>query len=327
MLAEPLPRQCPWGFALDGDAVERLYNRLPRKPYCTKDLSRGLMIRDWNQAIEMPYIQLNQPTQRHVIVIDVDDPQATIAWEHVAPTPNLTIKNPKNGHAHLLYSLDEPVCVSGQARMGPVRYLAAVTDALNDAVGGDPGYTGHIAKTPTIPDWQTLEWTPEPYSLEDLAWSLDLDRHQARERRTPVSGTLHAGWRNVGLFDGLRYWAYGAISSFRDRGDWSGWCAAVMSRASAINAEQCDPPLGTVEVRATARSVMRWVWNRYEARASDAQFSAVQASRASRKGSALRQDGLELLRKGLSVRDVAEATGASQRTVKRWRKRLAEPGG
>jgi hypothetical protein len=34
-------------------------DRLPRRPYCTSDLSKGLRIRSLAQALKKPYIHLN----------------------------------------------------------------------------------------------------------------------------------------------------------------------------------------------------------------------------------------------------------------------------
>ncbi len=41
---------------------------------------------------------------------DVDRTGAAIDWsDRNAPAPTLTITNPENGHAHLLYALETPV--------------------------------------------------------------------------------------------------------------------------------------------------------------------------------------------------------------------------
>jgi hypothetical protein len=291
MLANPIPRQCPLGFAAESELLERLYHNLPHRPYCTNQLDLGLVVRSKEDAVEHPYIQLNPPVLRQAVVLDVDRPGAVLAWEDAAPVPNLTVQNPSNGHAHLIYLLESPVSVSHRSRMGPIRYLSAITDALSASVEADPGYTGHIAKTPTHEAWKTVEWASDPYCLNDLAWSLDLDPSEARARRAPVTGELQHGWRNVGLFDALRHWAYRQVEQYRQKSDWSGWCAAVMSRAQAINAERCSPPLPPSEVRATARSVQKWVWQRYQGQVSDEQFSAVQANRGAKGGKASRGGG------------------------------------
>ncbi len=62
------------------------------------------------RAILAKYIQFNQPHAMFWLGFDVDRTGAAIDWsDRNAPAPTLTITNPENGHAHLLYALETPV--------------------------------------------------------------------------------------------------------------------------------------------------------------------------------------------------------------------------
>ncbi|MCE6002739.1 replication initiation protein, partial [Acinetobacter pittii] len=56
------------------------YAKLPHKPYCSDDLGYGVIIRPKKTAIQMPYIQHNQPCLVTSLVFDIDRPDAFFAW-------------------------------------------------------------------------------------------------------------------------------------------------------------------------------------------------------------------------------------------------------
>ena len=76
--------------------------------------------------------------------------------------------NPRNGHAHLGYTLNTPVARSDTARLKPIRLLARIQHAMTEALNADRAYTGLITKTPTHPQWHTDVWRPAPYDLDEL---------------------------------------------------------------------------------------------------------------------------------------------------------------
>jgi hypothetical protein len=55
-------------------------DRLPHRPYCSNDLSAGLVIRDQQEALKRMFIQPNGPTHRWRMVFDVDQDMAASAW-------------------------------------------------------------------------------------------------------------------------------------------------------------------------------------------------------------------------------------------------------
>lgn len=167
-----------------GTTLDLFRQRLPRKPYHTDALGEGLRIRDVQRAIEARYIQPNGPTHRYWLVYDVDRSGAALDWsDRGAPPPTIAAQNPTNGHAHLIYGLDVAVRTAPDAKIGPLRYAAAVDCALRALLDADQGYAGLICKNPLHPHWRVTEWEPRLYELGDLDSWLDLtaygDRRQA----------------------------------------------------------------------------------------------------------------------------------------------------
>lgn len=289
-------------------------DNLPRKPYHTDDLGDGLRIRDVKKAIEARYIQANGPTHQWWLIYDVDRSGAALDWDdRDAPPPTMTVQNPENGHAHLIYGLAVPVRTASDGRPGPLRYAAAIDNALRVKLDADPGYSGLICKNPLNPFWRVMEWEPDLYSLDDLEGWLDLTQYADKRKRLPEYGL----GRNCNLFDRLRLWAYKAIR--QGWPDAERWHQAVLERARAYN--DFESPLPDSEVKATAKSVAKWTHQHL----SPAGFAAVQSHRGRKKGKKRRDElsprVFELAAEGLSQRAIAETLGIGHRTVGRWLKR------
>lgn len=298
---------------------------LPRKPYCTDDLTMGLLIRPLKIAIRMRYIQPNRPGMISYLAFDIDRPDAGIAWmDSNAPRPNIIIKNPENCHAHYLYALEAPVCTTSAAKMEPLRYLSAIERAISAELRADAGYSGLIIKNPSHQHWQTIEVENRAYSLERLASGLDLSTPANNQ---PISADAAGLGRNCWIFEELRHWSYRAVSGYwRPNGEAS-WCDAVRDRAHGFN--DFREPLQSKEVDQIAKSVANWVWKRFSPAGRRALIARthtpeLQSERGRLKGAALRERGLSLLRAGLTAAQVAEITGASRRTVSNWMNRIVE---
>ncbi len=165
------------------NAVLELFNdRLPHKPYFSDDLHFGVRIAGKERAILAKYIQFNQPHAMFWLGFDVDRTGAAIDWsDRNAPAPTLTITNPENGHAHLLYALETPVRTAPDGKMKPLRYAAAVENALRKKLEADTGYSGLICKNPNHGHWKIAVWQPELYTLDWLADFLDLNAANDKE--------------------------------------------------------------------------------------------------------------------------------------------------
>ena len=79
------------------------FTNLAHKPYCADELLYGLKIRPKKTAINMQYIQGNQPCMLHYFFFDIDRSDAVMAWhDENLPMPYWTAQTQKNGHAHIL---------------------------------------------------------------------------------------------------------------------------------------------------------------------------------------------------------------------------------
>lgn len=300
------------------DPIARIFKaRLPSHGFATDDLGYGVRFLEKALLIERAIIQYNWRHSIGWLAYDVDSETARFDWsDRSAPPPNLVVLNPANGHAHYLYGLESPVHNYTEARIRPLRYLAAVDVAMTEELGGDPGYTKLLCKNPLNEKWIVIVPRERLWTLEELASWVDMERYRDRRRRLPAVGY----GRNCTLFETLRLWAYRE----RRRGPYLSeemFGAAVLNHGLSINGN-FDPPLPHAEVRATARSVGRWTWRRM----SDEGFRKWQSANGKRSGEARREKALELRGRILSLAaeypdlvqaDYAAMVGASQQTVSR----------
>lgn len=253
-------------------ALQYFEENLPHRPYHTDDLAFGLRISGKGRALLARYIQQNQPHAQFWLVFDVDREGAAIDWsDRNAPAPNITVKNPVNGHAHLLYALNIAVRTAPDASVKALKYAAAVERSLCEKLCADVNYSGLICKNPFHLEWLVMEWREEAYTLDELADYLDLS---ASARR---SIDKHYGMgRNCHLFEMTRKWAYRAIR--QGWPEFSQWLDAVIQRVEMYNAS-LPVPLSPAECRAIGRSIAKYTHRKF----SPEGFSAVQAARG-RKG-------------------------------------------
>jgi len=237
-------------------ALELFNDRLPHKPYFSDDLHFGVRIAGKERAILAKYIQFNQPHALFWLGFDVDRIGAAIDWsDRNAPAPTLTITNPENGHAHLLYALETSIRTAPDGKMKPLRYAAAVENALRKKLGADTGYSGLICKNPNHSHWKIAVWQPELYMLDWLADSLDLNAANDKE----IVADYGLG-RNCSLFDKTRKWAYRAIR--QGWPEYDQWLQACYERASAYNL-QFSAPLDENEVNGIAKSIAKWTFKNF----------------------------------------------------------------
>ena len=174
----------------------------------------GLLIRPQATALGYSHIQFNPPPHVAMLVFDVDkkhqhDPQRDgyHEWQDRGlPAPHWISINPENGNYHLGYLLASPVARSSVARLGPLRYLAAIEHVLAKRLGADLRYAGLVTKNPVHSDWMTFWHDIEPYTLDYLAEfcpDADLAAFSGRKRKE-ASGL----GRNIEVFDNVREWAY-----------------------------------------------------------------------------------------------------------------------
>jgi hypothetical protein len=249
---------------------------LPRKPYCTDELSSGLLIRAKDQAVRKRYVQHNEPNATLWLAFDIDRPtHPEEAYEMGLPVPNVWVQNPVNRHAHLLYSLSVPVHLNPDSSPKAQRFAAAVDVAMTLKLEADAGYAGLICKNPLHKYWNTLALNDDSYDLSYLADFVNLDFAKDTRKNLPAIGL----GRNVTLFDRTREWTYKEVRKWRES-DFNAFYNAVMCKAIAYN--DFSSPLALSEVTATAKSIAKWTWKQ-DGRAK-AQFIARQSFKGKRSG-------------------------------------------
>lgn len=308
--------------------------RLPHRPYCTDDLSAGLAIRPLQTALERRYIQYNPPAMINWLVYDIDRPYPGFEseWRMVAP-PNIVVINPRNQHSHYLYGIAAGVSTTSASREKPRRLLSAIDEAYCHDLDADRGFARLICKNPLSAAWQVHLLREDLYDLCELAEYVDLDAAAERIRKTPREHRSGLG-RNCSLFDSLRSWAYRWVGEYA-RLSFDKWLQEVHARAEKLNT--FTSPLPASEIKATARSVAKWTWEKYSGRMNASSlaadgltpeaFSLVQSNlgklgNAKRWGdsSEKRRQAAAMAKAGLRQKEIAATLEVSQGTVSNWLK-------
>ena len=292
-----------------------LFNSLPNKPYCMDDKPGYMLIRSKAIAVKKPYIQVNSPVTTIYFVFDGDKNDAALSWfDENLPAPYWTTQNPKNGHAHICYKLEIPLHTSEFSSIKAIKYAQAVYYAYALKMGADLSYSQLITKNPLHPQHRTTYWTDRAYSLDYLADFVELPKKLPKKLEVVGLG------RNVTMFEKGRHWAYTAIRDYLHHSSSSVWEQAVKKHLEAINST-FEPPLPHSEVKATAKSIARWVWQRF----SYGEFSAIQAKRGAKGGKAKgeayaekRELAIKLKCDGLSYTQISDQLQVSRRSVINW---------
>ena len=237
-------------------AKESFIDGLPYFPYCANDLGYGIKKMPREMALKKRNIQHNPSCHVRAIAFDIDNDNGALHWyDSGAPEPNYVTVNPDNGHSHLIYMLDIPVTTTEAGRAKPRFYLEAIERGLSNVLSADVGYVGLITKNPLHEDWNTYAPRSESYTLDELAEYVDLTLPK------PVKRELDGLGRNNRLFDELRFWSYKQINHARDNMTFDQWGDVVIARAEKMNT--FDNALAYPEIKATARSVAKWTWDKY----------------------------------------------------------------
>lgn len=298
--------------------------QLPKRPYCSDDLANGLRIRPVSQALKHRHIQQNPPNHVVSLVFDIDQELGFFAWRDAGlPCPQWITLNRNNGHCHYGYMLKTPVIRTSAARKKPLEWLAMIEGCFKIRLSADKGYSGLITKNPFHLDWDVY-WFDyvAPYELaylDEFCLSTHQDAYYRTLRRKEASGL----GRNVQIFDEARQWAYSAVRDYWAPNGFERWQSAVEAHCGGLNS-QFTTQLPTSEVRSIAKSISKWVWNRFTPNG----FSSVQARRGEKGGKVSRRptkngktkkellpDIFILKAQGVSNRAIAEKLSISSSTV------------
>ncbi len=199
------------------------------------------------------------------MVFDLDHPDSLIWESQGLPPPNLIVRNRKSGSSHLFYAI-VPVCTTENARQKPIDYLKAVYRAYATELKADPDYHGGpVAKTPGHSWWSTAELHSGVYELGELAEAVAINDSPAWAKRPDVEAVSHS--RHCSLFEMVRFFAYSVVNEERQSGCFESFHQRVLAKAfneSQRIARALSPALPYSSIKATAKSIARWTWSRYQ---------------------------------------------------------------
>lgn len=223
------------------------------------------------RAVELSHIQPNEPLLKKWLTFDLDGDNSYFApEERNCPDPHFISVNRENGHAHVGYLIENAVSWFEKSHRDPIKLFRDVERGMGRRLGADPDYRGFVCKNPTHKRWETHWKAILPYDLAKLADCLDKSDKKSSKRLVIGVG------RNCSLFDSLRQDAYREVLSFKKDGRTEGEFRSLMeSDALRINA-RFAVPMYQQEVKGIAKSISKWVWERF----STKRFSEIQKARA-----------------------------------------------
>ncbi|MEG2707146.1 MAG: replication initiation protein [Erysipelotrichaceae bacterium] len=242
-------------------ALESFQETLPKKPYCTNDLSQGLLIRPKETAVKFKYLQPNHPFYQNYLILDLDYESSLIEILYSMtgiPLPNLLVENKENGRSHIFFNLKTPIYKTNASKLKPIIYANAVLRRLQSLFNADLGYSGLIAKNPIHEQWRAYTLRDKPYSLSELASTLEIDWKEANK---PIKQDEAVGLgRNCYVFHTARYWAYTAVREYRGK-TYNQWLQTVIDHCLKLN-EGLTEPMQYGEIKGIAKSIARYCWKK-----------------------------------------------------------------
>ncbi len=231
-------------------------------------------------AISYPHVQANSPVNLRWMLFDVDHSDSWLRIEASRlPVPTYIAVNRQNGHSHVGYLFENPVCLSERGRDKPINFLHDVERGFRNRMGGDPSFSGHLTKNPCHPLWDT-DWNAKrPYRLDELNDSLD--RSDKQKATADLQNTIIG--RNFTVFEAIRQVAYRQVIRFKkDCKSQNEFMEFLVGVAQEVN-RAFPVKLDLMEIRCIAKSVAKWTWGRFDVAKSDAWFSARQAARIKKR--------------------------------------------
>ncbi len=238
------------------ESQEKFFNSLTKKVKCTNDPKKGFLIRNKINAIKYKYIELNSRLVSY-LAFDIDRRGAGAAFiDANLPVPTFVIRNPQNGHAHLLYSLSVPYSTTEKSSIKIITYANLIRTAFQIRLGADPAFrSALLTKNPLANEKNTII-NDVNYSFLNLAGWLDLadgELHYAKKRYKEKETDAYG--RNNKLFNmGMQFASnlYArSISGGLERFDLS----AIVAFLTSINTEN----LPASEVKTISKSIYRFI--------------------------------------------------------------------
>jgi len=339
-------------FSLRNDisewAFSRLNNYFPFKTqYTTHKGATSKASRE--NVSHYPYIELNNPCHKAWIIIDVDCKEMTRklininSYEETGiPLPNMVLRNPESKRCQIIYAID-PVGVHSNARWKPQELYKLVKSSLNYLIdGADHHFHSNISQNPLCDQWDLFQFHDFEQSLSELIEGIpqsSIDKAMPgiySKTKEPELNVLDKGFRNVGIFNYLRFFAYKRIDTALETLDFEEWSELLLKRTKELNQNYCVRELPESEIILISRSVADGTWNKgfgqkrpglmnlpedmpiKKKQAIGARYAA-----SKRKGTTIEKIRVALTeiigKKKLTKSLVAEKSGISIRTIyRRW---------
>lgn len=230
--------------------LKEFKEHLQNKVLATNELEYGLKFYNKETALQKKYIALNQKYRKY-IAIDLDIKGSAYLWcdKNLPPPTHITI-NRENTHCHYLYGLKTPIIHTDNAHSKPIDYFNFIRNSINTTLGGDINYTGLITKNPLNNTWNSI-YHNAFYDLEDFK---EYPLLQPRKQNLSLTGY----GRNVNLFNQIRLWAYKEVKTHTHQ---EIFFRTVLNKCTENNLN-FEPVLPASEVRATAKSIAKYCWNK-----------------------------------------------------------------
>lgn len=249
--------------------LTRFNSSLSPRPYCSDNLGLGLKIRPLAKALSHKYIQANDNYIKF-LVIDCDH-NDFYAWEgaNLAP-PNLIVRNKENGHYHAIWALESPIFKDYINKARNLAYFAKIQQVYTNLCKGDKNYINLITKNPNHKFWETVQINRfHAYTLDELADFVELPQTITKKE------ALGEG-RNCWLFETVRKWAYREVIFYKNNNaQLSDFYAVLLNRLEKLNCFENAPSLNFNELKAIAKSISKWTWQKFSAE----KFSEIQSRR------------------------------------------------
>ncbi|ELY5865562.1 replication initiation protein, partial [Cronobacter sakazakii] len=150
---------------------DKFKSQIQKYALSTDDFNDGVYRTPKERALLKKYIGFNNRSFINGLVFDVDHEYGAIVWDLAdLPKPNIIIQNTRNGHAHLLYALKNPVLKTDSARIKPLKLASIVQCGFTERLDADKAYADILIKNPlNEAEWRTTWAESEAYDLTYLS--------------------------------------------------------------------------------------------------------------------------------------------------------------
>lgn len=238
----------------------------------TNDVRVVSWLRPAEKALKFAHIRPNSDNLRRWLLFDLDDDDSYFRpEERDLPDPHFISVNPRNGHAHAGYLIENGVTVNSSGQRKPIELFRDVEYGITHRLGADFKYNHRLCKNPYHEQWHTHWKAILPYDLAKLADCL------TKNEKKSVKNLVIGVGRNCMIFDRLRQDAYREVLDFKKGNRTKEEFGALMESDALRMNSRLAVPLMQSEVKGIAKSVSKWVWSEFSLK----RFSEIQGFRGS----------------------------------------------